>query len=264
MSYCVGVIGTGRLGGAVLLGLKRAGFSRAEVIATAPRNQVPALSLNEAAVFCSDVSEIIDKASIILVCVRPGQVGDLLKAYREDLNNDQSLAILSAGVSFGVALDLLSGRTLELSRVITSVNIASGSGFSVIYAQGREIPRIRSLMAKLGAVLVASTERDLEDISLISGTLPALIALFQGSVVDWVVKGGVPRVLAEDLVLRAILGTVRTESELQLTTDQLVDLVCTPGGLTESAVRSIKLAGFEEFAGAWFNGLRKKGREENV
>lgn len=78
----------------------------------------------------------------------------------------------------------------------------------------------------------------------ISGSSPAYVFLFLEAMADEAVAAGMPRKQAYEFAAQAILGSARLALETGRHPGQLKDMVCSPGGTTIEAVKTLERRGF--------------------
>jgi len=91
--------------------------------------------------------------------------------------------------------------------------------------------------------VLALPENQLDAFLALTSSGPAYIALIAEALSDGAVAAGLPRLLANYLVPRTLLGTSLLLKEKELHPGQLKDMVASPGGTTITALRHLERAG---------------------
>ena len=98
-TYRLGFIGAGKLAGSIIRGLVRAQFCRpGAIIASEPDEQARAALKRDVAVcFTAENEEVLNKAGMIFLAVKPGVVLSVLREVATSINN-KLVVSLAAGV----------------------------------------------------------------------------------------------------------------------------------------------------------------------
>ena len=193
-------------------------------------------------VFKSDSkdSKIIWDCQVKLLSVKPQHLNHINEA--DYIKNENNLLV---SILAGVSINRLSIKfpNHKCARVVTNIPITIGKGLTGI-AWGEEVTKDQKQITK---ELFENTSRiyefneDYLDIFLaLTSSGPAIIALIIEALSDGGLSGGLPKILAEELVMEMILGTISLIKENKLTTSELKNLVTSPGGTTISALRVLE------------------------
>ena len=77
-----------------------------------------------------------------------------------------------------------------------------------------------------------------------SGSSPAYVYMMIEAMADAAVSGGMPRPQAYQFAAQAVLGSAKMVLETGMHPGALKDMVCSPGGTTIEAVRTLEALGF--------------------
>lgn len=192
-----------------------------------------------------DAASLVAFADLVIVAVKPHQVGEALSPLKEALARKIVLSV-AAGWTFERYETLLAACTPHLSTIPnTPVAVCEGAivcewRHSLPDAQWRTV---ETLLSRLGSVIRVDTPL-LGVAGTVCGCGPAFVALFLEALADAAVKHGVPRADAYRMVSQMIVGTGR----LQLATGEhpgrMKDAVCSPGGTTIRGVAELERRGF--------------------
>ena len=146
-----------------------------------------------------------------------------------------------AGVSLAKLRNLLANA--RLARVMPNAPCAVGAmaaGFTLsatVLPDDRDL--IKNLLSKLGLAFQMS-ENKLDAVTGLSGSGPAFLA----RIFEWLseagIKEGLDPTVAMDLTLQTAIGTVLLMQQQSLTTDQLVEMISSPGGTTVAGLKKLE------------------------
>lgn len=169
---------------------------------------------------------------LIFLCHKPAQ----LTTVAEDL----------AGFSGTLASVLAATPLTDLRRAYPSATVVRlmpnmpvelRAGVTCVATQSDAAPALDELLNRLGAV-VRLPEEQLELATAVSGCSPAFFALFTEALVDAAATRGMDEQAAKWIVGQTLLGTALLLRENGVDTAATQRAVASPGGLTESALKS--------------------------
>lgn len=135
----------------------------------------------------------------------------------------------------------------RLVRAMPNTPGQIGAGLSVCKAEGltdHEQSLAQRLLSALGEVIWVEEERYIDMATALSGTGPAYVFIFMEALIDAGVHMGLPRHLAEKMVVATLRGSVRYYEVAQKSIATLRHEVTSPGGTTAEAMYRLEKAGF--------------------
>ncbi len=243
----LGIIGGGNIGGAILRGVIRAGRIDARDVVVADRDIEKARSLAEplGARAVSDNREAA-AGDYVVLSIKPydyGHVIDEIKPYLK-----KNAVVVS--VAPGFALDTLETRLSGAARVVRlmpNTPATVGEGMVALCA-GRNVTRdeidaLKALLSPMG-MIEEMPEKLIDAVIGVSGSAPAYVFMFIEALADAGVLYGMPRDMALRIAEQAVLGSAKLALESGKHPAVLRGEVCTPGGTTIEAVRSLEKNAF--------------------
>lgn len=204
-------------------------------------------------------------AEVIVLAVKPQDLAGVLNELREvpptDKEREKAIALnleLKKGLEQGqLALSIVAGATLgtlcrglnhsSVVRAMPNMPAQVGEGITIwtatseVTQEQKELTR--SLLAALGREIYVDNEKYIDMATAVSGSGPAYVFVIIEALIDAGVHIGLPRGIAEKLVLETILGSVRA---IQLTAKhpaELRNLVTSPGGTTVEGLLQLEKGG---------------------
>lgn len=255
----LGVIGAGVMGRTLIKGLLSAGLLTRDQIWAADRSGDTREEVGReigVAVY-DDYRAAMPATDVVLVCVKPKQVGAAMATARESAPGPGTLFIsILAGVTTAQAETAL-GLPNPWVRAMPNTPCVIGEGMTVV-CRGRDAtPAHLELARRIFAAVGRCEEVDEQycnAITALSGSGPAYMYLVMEALADAGVRVGLPRDLALTLVAQTMLGSARMVQQTGRHPAALRDDVTTPAGSTiggllmleDGKIRSVLARAVEE------------------
>jgi pyrroline-5-carboxylate reductase len=238
------VIGAGKMGGILIDGfLKHNLLTPQNISATVQhevadrKNALPApVSLgtdNRAAARASD---------LILVCVKPGVVGQVLEEIRPELNEKKLVISIAASVPTEYMEKRLAAQ-VPVIRAMPNTPSVVGEGITALargrFATDALLDTARTLFRAVGKTVVVD-EKHMDAVTGLSGSGPAFIYIILESLAEGGVKMGLSRELATLLAAQTALGAAKVVLETGHHPALLKDTVTTPAGCTIDGILELE------------------------
>ena len=242
-------VGGGRMGEAIIAGLIRSGELRAEEIAVV--EALPARREQLRVTYPQLVLGDVPTAAPTVIAVKPDDVAAAVsKAVAAGVDTVLSVA---AGVPLG-RLEVAAGPGVAVVRAMPNTPALVGAGVAAL-APGSEADETVLVWAEgiLGAVgdVVRVSEAQLDAVTGISGSGPAYVFLVAEALIEAAVAEGLPRPVAERLVVGTVRGAGMMLAESGQSAGELRAGVTSPGGTTAAGLRALEdRAGRGAFAAA--------------
>jgi pyrroline-5-carboxylate reductase len=240
----VSVLGAGKMGGILLRALLQQGLlSSAHTRATVQHGEranvlASELNLNVG----TDNLEAVRGADVVLICLKPQQVRDVLEQVRSAVRADQLFISVAASVPTEYIEKAL-GIEVPVIRAMPNTPCSVGRGMTAIckggYANEAHLEIARALFATVGLTVVVD-EKHMDAVTGLSASGPAYLYIILESLAEAGVKVGLPRDLATTLAAQTMLGAA---SEVLETGDHpalLKDAVTTPAGCTIDGIMELE------------------------
>ena len=254
------VLGCGTMGEAIVRGLLRSGrLEPGQIVATDRRPEVlRALAESHRIRTTTDNREACRAASVVLVCVKPHEVGPLLA--------DPALRALLEGklvisIAAGVRLEQLAGWLPKSAvvRAMPNTPCLIGEGMTVI-ARGPGVTDAQATMALeifrcVGGGLEAE-DKVMDAVTSLNGSGPAFAYIILEALTDGGVRMGLRRDIAMQIAAQMFQGAARMVLQTGMHPAALKDQVTTPAGSTiagllimeDGRIRSVIARAVEEAA----------------
>jgi pyrroline-5-carboxylate reductase len=245
-----GFIGTGNVASAILGAIIPAGLAKAERVFCYDINADRLALAREIAPFmvCESNSEVLEKADIIFIAVKPRNVSDVLEDIKEKTDNQHLFISVCAGITTEYIEKKL-GDTVRIVRVMPNTPALIKCGASAL-SQGKnateeDMALALSIFNVIG-VAVEVEEKDLDAVTGLSGSGPAYIFYMAECMIKAGMKAGLNLEVADRLAKYTLLGAARMIIERKESIQTLREMVTTPGGTTAAGLAVMQDANFEK------------------
>lgn len=259
------IIGTGRMGGALLHGLLRSGTVRAEqVVATVSRpDRVDALAERFDVEVTTDNAAAITAADVVLLAVKPQVLPGVLAATTEAFRDGQVVISVAAGVTITSLREAI-GADVEVVRVMTNTPVQVDAAMSVVAAgdgtSEQALALAEELLAPVGRVSRLSEDK-VDVMAAMAGSGPAYLYLVVEALIEVGVELGLTR---EDATTFAVQTLVGAGALIDATGEHpalLREMVTSPGGSTAAGLRELEAGGLRATVRAAVAAAWRRNRE---
>lgn len=242
----VGFIGCGNMAEALIKGLL-ASKPNLTLYGHEPlANRREELSVRYPLRFCADNLELARECRIIFLAVKPQVADAVLKELKSVLRHDRLLISIMAGIST-VYLEGYFSSPTRIVRAMPNTPALVGQGATAICsgsaALAGDMETAESLLSAVGSVFPVS-EAQMDSVTGLSGSGPAYVFTFIEALADAGVLEGLPRDTALSLAVQTVLGAAALVQESGAHPAALRDKVCSPGGTTIRAMKTLEKNGF--------------------
>ncbi len=253
------VIGFGTMGQAICQGLVETSALPPERILAADRHahalQKQAKSLG--ITLTRDAAAAVRSAQIVLLCVKPRELGELLEGLQQEGALDHKPLVIS--IAAGVGLKFLEEHLPQGTPVIRAMPNTPCSvrcGMTVLSpghaATEAHLGQARQFFEPLGRVMDLE-EKHMDAVTGLSASGPAFIFVILEALAEGGVQCGLPRAVAIELAAQMTLGAASMVLQTGKHPAALKDEVTTPAGCTiagllaleDGRIRSVVARGIE-------------------
>ncbi|MES2308886.1 MAG: pyrroline-5-carboxylate reductase [Verrucomicrobiota bacterium] len=248
----VGILGTGKMGGALARGLVKGGIvGLNNLIGCNDREPgrlaFQALFQPEPVVTCADLGDWLPYLDVILLSIKPQQFKTALGAL-QGYRPETLFISVAAGIST-TQIETLLGGAPRVVRAMPNTPCLVGEGVSAYcggtYATESDLVMAEKFLASVGAVCRVN-EDQINIVTALSGSGPAYAFHFVNGLVDGAVKLGLSPELARTLAVQTVRGSMGLMNQSLLSPLELAAQVKSPGGTTLAGCAILEQAGFEE------------------
>lgn len=238
----VAIFGAGVMGETLLSGLLRAGRSADRLVITERRpDRVAELTDRYAGVRILDNVEAAEVADIIVLVVKPQDMGALLDEISEHVRPGNIVVSLAAGITTAF-LEQHLPEGASVVRVMPNTPALVDQGMAALSSGRHCLPEhMEQAVALLRACgrTVEVPEHYQDAVTAISGSGPAYVFYVIEAMIEAGVVLGLPRATATELVIQTLFGAATMIRETGQHPTVLREQVTSPGGTTAAALRQL-------------------------
>jgi pyrroline-5-carboxylate reductase len=238
------ILGAGKMGGILLKALldKKLLAPKATSATVQHQDRAIALSKQLGIAVGTDNLAAVRGADIVLICVKPQVVGDVIKQIRPNISKKQLIISVAASVSTSQIEKALGGR-VPVVRAMPNTPCARGQGMTALckgkFADAQHIETATALFNVVGRTVVVD-EKHMDAVTGLSASGPAYIYIILESLAEAGVKVGLPRDVATLLAAQTTLGAATVVLETGDHPALLKDAVTTPAGCTIDGIMELE------------------------
>ncbi len=186
------------------------------------------------------------RTNVVVLAIKPQNLAGVLKDLNGMLSPTHLVLSIIAGAKIDTLCQGLNHRNVVRAMPNTPAQI--GEGISVWTATTGVTEQQKrwasSILGAMGKEVYVADEKYLDMATAVSGSGPAYLFLFVESLVDAAVHIGLPRDVAQELVLETILGSGHLIQKSGKQPAELRRMVTSPGGTTAEALLQLEKGGF--------------------
>lgn len=238
------ILGTGRMGEALLGGLLRSGWARPEQIRCTCRRPERARELTETygVEAHTDSAAAVADADVLLLAVKPQNLRPLLTEIAPKISSRHTVISVAAGVTTAT-IEAALPDGVPVVRVMSNVPVLVDEAMSAIApgrsAEPRHLELAEAILGHVGKV-VHLAEEHLDAVTALSGSGPAYFFLLAEAMIDAGILLGLSRDIATELIVQTMVGSAKMLRDTGRHPVELRESVTSPGGTTIAAIRVLE------------------------
>ena len=240
----IAIIGGGRIGEALLVGLLSSGWQ--DIVVTSRREErVAELHDRHEVEATSSNSEAVQGAALVVIAVKPQDIEALLAEIGPLLSPEQTVLTIAAAIpTTYIEARIADGVPVVRAMPNSPSTVHEGmAGLAAgTHAGEQQLALAEEALLHLGRV-VRVPESAMDAITAVSGSGPAYFALLAEAMIEAGILLGLSREVSTELVVQTMLGTAKLLRDEHMHPVELREAVTSPGGTTIVAIRELERAG---------------------
>ena len=240
MSFKIGFIGAGNMGGALIGGIVRTNIAEKNDIYVYDKDvQKIDFFTSQGFSSCNSALDTAKNSDFVFLCVKPQNYEEVLCELKDETLKDKVFVTIAAGISIVYIKNML-GFDAKVIRVMPNTPLLIGYGASAISTKEpvsqSEFDFVREIFAASGICEVID-ESLMNEIISINGSSPAYFYHFIDIMANFAESRGIDKHAATRLIIQSMIGSAKMTEESGKTPTELIDMVTSPGGTTLEAMK---------------------------
>ncbi|MBF0489723.1 MAG: pyrroline-5-carboxylate reductase [Candidatus Omnitrophica bacterium] len=235
MLKTITIIGGGNMGESLIKGLHKSN-SVTVVEANAPR---VAYLKKTYRVKIAEVSDAIKSAGIIILAVKPQDMGIVLDSIKKDCKTGKLVISIAAGLTTKFFEKGLAPSKIAVVRSMPNMPALIGQGITGLcagrYAKPSDIKTAQAILNTIGQTVVVQ-ESMIDALTAVSGSGPAYVFLLVECWMNAAKSLGFKEEEAKALVYQTLIGSAHLLEQSDFTAAELRTKVTSKGGTTQAAM----------------------------
>ena len=259
----IGCIGCGMMGGALIKAIAKKVGGEKILLSDGDVEKAKSLAKELGANFVTSNAQIIENCSHIILAVKPAFFSSVLEQIKDSYNNiaksEQKNLPVIISIMAGLNIEKIeqmsiqagiSGGLQNILRLMPNLPATVNEGMIALCTKEnvsseieQEVECVKEILSCAGKVEQVS-EKLMDVVTAVSGSGPAYGFMFIEALADAAVLLGMPRNQAYIYAAQTLKGAAQMVLETSEHPAKLKDAVCSPGGTTIQAVKSLEEKGF--------------------
>lgn len=196
---------------------------------------------------CTTIEELMKKADVIVLAVKPQVLPAILPTIKDFLRKEQIIISVAAGKTIAYLQEHLNQHP-SIFRVMPNMNAVIGASTSCYSTPAQTSTAHKQLVEEMFetvGTIVELPENLFSIFTTIGCASPAFTYLYIDSLARAAVREGMPKEMALKVAASSVMGSAKMLMESNEHPMALVDQVCSPGGTTIQGVTSLQANRFE-------------------
>lgn len=244
-----GFIGLGNMAGAVIAGMAACGKFKNDYLYGYNRSEGKTLALKEkhGLIPCASAAEVVEKAEVIVLAVKPQVMPSLLDEIGKRISADKTVISIAAGKDTQWYEQRLA-KGVPVVRVMPNINAKVKASVTGIcggkYAAQAHIKTADAIFSSVGKVYHIE-EKLFPAFSALGGASGAFVLMYIDALAEAGVRAGFARDMAEEIATATVMGSGALAMNSDEHPIELMNKVCSPGGTTVEGVCKLREMRFD-------------------
>lgn len=192
------------------------------------------------------IEQLVRASSTVVLAVKPQIFSKILPELKAAITPEKLIVSIAAGVSAEYIREGV-GFDCKLILVMPNTPLLVGVGATALArvepASPQEFEEIRKIFALSGIAEEVPPDK-MNEVMSVHSTMPAYIYLFAKTITDCAERAGIDREVANRLFSQTLVGSAWMMTQTGKSHQELIDMVCSPGGTTLAGLAALDEAGF--------------------
>ena len=261
------LIGCGKMGGSVLNGLLKNGFSAQNIRVAEPNETIRNTLTQKGIASITDAAELKNfRPDIVFLAVKPFLIEQVIDSVKPFTDNGAAVLSIIAGRQIDWFKEKL-GKNTVIFRAMPNTPAAIGKGITGVTfsdsANDRHKQIVQKILNSCGEVVWLDNENQIDAVTAVSGSGPAYVFYLTEALTQAAKTLGLSDENAEKLAKATVLGSAGLMAESSEAPAILRQNVTTPNGTTAAALEILMnpQTGFEPLLTQALKAAEKRSKE---
>lgn len=236
----IGIVGFGRMGRAIALGLSRAGIDKECIGVHDKLAEVVEEARSRMFKVFDNLRDLVMFSDVVVVAVKPKDVKEVVKSI-EEVVKGKIIVSVAALVKMKVLEEAM--PEAHVYRAMPNIAVEVNKGFIALTPRSRRSDVVENLFKLLGEVEWVD-EEVLDMLTFYSASTPAIVVELFDAFMLSALKAGLPHDIAKKALSSVLQGVATLAQVKDVTT--IRDSVITPRGVTIRAIEKIYTYGVKQ------------------
>ncbi|MGI6730857.1 MAG: pyrroline-5-carboxylate reductase [Anaerovoracaceae bacterium] len=247
----IGLIGTGNMGSAIIKGYfaTHQGEAWDWFVYDKDEKKLEALSKELGVKPCQSIGELVESCNIIIISVKPNNFETVLPEINSSYRSEKILVSIAAGISMSYIESFIEAENPKIVRVMPNTPAMVNKGMTGIAKNknltSTEFEPVVGVFRSIGKAEIIE-EALMDAVTGVSGSSPAYTYMFIEALAAGAEANGMNKEQALIFAAQSVLGAAEMVLKTGIDPVTLRENVCSPGGTTIEAVKTLQNNGFHE------------------
>jgi len=245
----VGFVGAGNMAYAIIKGIATSELAKSTKLFACDHHDDKLAKLAELGVCaCSSGADVVKRCKYVFLAVKPQSFDVMLAEIAGSVTKDTVLVSIAAGITAGY----IRSKTIPEAKVVLAMPntpLLLGEGATALAkaepTTDEEFATVRGFFDACGLTATLNEDK-MNEIIPINGSSPAFIYLFAKAFVEYAAKVGISKETAMPLFAQTLIGSARMLTDSGYSVDELIRMVCSPGGTTLAGIDELVKGNLEQ------------------
>lgn len=247
MESKIGFIGAGNMAGAIIGGVTAKGLYTSGQIGIYDISPETRQRYADAGhVVFEEVEALVAACDMVVLSVKPQVFPAVLPQVKKAMTPQKVLVSIAAGITAEIIQGAV-GFPCKLVLVMPNTPLLVGKGAAALSrvepTTSAEFEAVRALFTSAGITEEVDAAR-MDAVMPVHGSSPAFLYLFAKTMVECAEEAGVDPAAATRLFCQTMVGAAEMMTQSGKPFQELIDMVCSPGGATLAALAAMEENGF--------------------
>ena len=251
----IGFIGCGNMGRAMVEGIMKANLVDGDHMIVSNAHPERLSELSEIYdCYISDNESVAKNSDIVVLAIKPYLYKEVITSIKDIVKDDVIIINIAAGISTQDVVEMF-GRKVKTVKAMPNTPAMVQEAMSALSFSDNcdqdDKEDVIAIFESFGQCREVE-ERLMDAVMVVSGSSPAYIFMVLEAMADGAVMQGLSRNDAYAFAAQAMIGSAKMMLETGKHPGELKDMVCSPGGTTIEAVKTLENEGMRS---AVINGM---------